>query len=333
MQTNLPRIFFLGSGSLAIPILARLAKSRRLQFLGGATGISRPGKRGKLSPTPVNAAAELTGVTLEEVANVNAPEFLEKLAALRPDLILLVSFGQLLKSEILSLPRCGCVNIHPSPLPRYRGASPVVQTILQREPATDICFMQMETGLDSGPVYARIPVKLTGDEYADELERALAELAADHLDDILTDIAAGTLAPIAQSGESTYCTKIAKAAGEIDWRRDAADIFAQIRAYHPWPGAFSWEVTGNAPCRLTINRAKLRPELSAEPGKTVAGESKALCVGCGSGGALELTEVVPQGGKPMSGIGFRNGRRGASLQFSAGEILPDGSPNLQGKNS
>lgn len=326
MSINKLKIFFLGSGTLAVPVLKTLAASSILTFAGGATGISKPGKRGKkLIPTPVNQAADFTGVTLEEVGDVNTPEFVEKLKEIDPDMILVVSFGQILKSDILSLPRYGCVNIHPSVLPRYRGASPVVQAILNQDKYTEVCYMQMERGLDSGAVYRRIPCQLDGTEYCDALEKHLSEIAADNLEETLTGIADGKYQPIPQSGEITLCGKTGKNDGIINWYDDVQNIYAKIRAFHPWPGGCAWEISGNEPCRLTISKVLPRPDLSAAPGVMVTGTPKnQLCIGCGSGGALELLEVIPQGGKAMTGASFRNGRRGANLVFSPSGA-PDGS--------
>ena len=324
------KVFFIGSGNFAVAPLLMLPKCRNIDFIGGATGISRPGKRGnKLLPTPVGAAAKEAGIELEEVENINAPDFIDKLRQLAPDIILLVSFGQILKQEILTLPKFGCINIHPSPLPRYRGASPIVQTILNRDHSTAVCFTEMEKTLDSGKIYYSFPVELTGKEYTGELEKFLSEAAAQKMEAVLLQIADGTLTGTPQSGDISYCGKISKSDCMIDWSKDAAEIDAMIRAYNPWPGACAIDLTGGKAARVSISQVKLHPELSAPPGEMVPGTpKKLLCIGCGSGGALEIQLLTPQGGKPMTGADYRNGKRQETIRFSPASALADLNNNL-----
>ncbi|MCQ2379222.1 MAG: methionyl-tRNA formyltransferase [Victivallaceae bacterium] len=317
-----PKIYFLGSGKLAIPFLKRLKESEKLDFIGGATGISRPGKRGKLPvPTAAKSYAQTIGVELEEISDVNDDAFLDRIEALKPDAILVVSFGQILRRRILTLPRFGCVNVHPSLLPRFRGASPVVQTVLAGDAETGVCFMEVAPALDEGGIYRCFRRKLNGNEYADELEAELGALAAGNLDDTMTAILSGKLPCVPQQGAVTFCGKIAKTDGAIDWRADAATVAAKVRAYHLWPGAFA--VTENDRKRVTVARARIRTDHSGAPGEIVAAARKdELIIGCGRD-ALEIEEIVPAGGKPMSGAAFRNGRRG-DVRFSP-ETLVSGS--------
>ena len=325
-----PKVFFIGSGNFAVAPLLMLPKCREIDFIGGATGVPRPGKRGKkLLPTPVGAAAQAAGIELDEVENINSPDFLAKLKQLNPDFILLVSFGQILKQEILTLPKFGCVNIHPSPLPRYRGASPIVQTILNRDSSTAVCFTEMEKTLDSGKIYYSFPVELTGAEYTGELEKALSAAAAEKMEEVLTKIADGTLPGTPQCGDISYCGKISKNDCLINWNKDALEIDAMIRAYDPWPGACAIDLTGGKSDRVSISRVKVHPELSAPPGEMVPGTpKKMLCIGCGSGGALELIQLTPQGGKPMTGADYRNGKRQETIRFSPASTLADLNNNL-----
>ncbi|MCQ2379670.1 MAG: methionyl-tRNA formyltransferase [Victivallaceae bacterium] len=305
-----PKVYFLGSGKFAVPVLESLVKSDVLDFVGGATGTDRPGKRGrKLVPTPVASAAETLGVSLEKTDNVNSPDFISHLTAIAPDIVLVASFGQLLRGVLLALPKNGCVNIHPSTLPKYRGASPVVQCVLNRDAATEVCFMAMEKTLDSGAVFRRIPRQLNGTEYADELEAELGGISGNALGETLVDIASGKLVPIPQSGDIVVCGKIDKNDGIVDWTGNAENICAMVRAYHGWPGACCFERQSGL--RSVISRARVREGLAASPGEMVMGTPKSeLVIGCGSGGAIEIQEIVPAGGKAMTGAAFRNGRRG-----------------------
>jgi len=314
-----PKIYFLGSGKLAIPFLQALYDSTRLDFIGGATGVAKPGKRGKkLIPTDAQTFAATLGITLEEVPKVNDPAFLAKLAQLTPDVILVVSFGQILRDDLLALPKSGCVNIHPSLLPRYRGASPVVQAVLNQDAETGVCFMEVAPALDAGKIYRLFRRKLDGTEYADELELELASTAANHLDETILAILSGELPGVEQSGEVVVCGKIAKGDAAINWNCDAAEIAAKIRAYHDWPGAFAIERQNGA--RVTISRVTLRRDLQGTPGEMIAGTPKnQLCIAAQTG-ALQLDEVIPAGGKPMTGAAFRNGRRG-EVSFSPESAL------------
>lgn len=315
-----PKIYLLGSGKLAIPFLTALYRSQTLHFVGGATGVSKPGKRGKkLLPTAAKSFAGTLGIELEEVPDVNDPAYLERVKALAPDIILVVSFGQILRRDILALPKSGCVNVHPSLLPRYRGASPVVQAVLNQDDETGVCYMQVAPALDAGNIYRVFRRKLDGSEYADELEAELAETAARHLDETLTGILSGELPGIPQTGNVVVCGKIAKSDAAINWSDDARSIAAKVRAYHAWPGAFAVETATMA--RVAVSRVTLREDLAGEPGKMIPNMPKnQLCIGCGSG-ALQLDEVIPSGGKPMTGAAFRNGRRG-EVSFSPGSELP-----------
>ncbi len=315
-----PKIYLLGSGKLAIPFLTALRQSETLDFVGGATGVSKPGKRGKkLLPTAAKSFAETLGVALEEVPNVNDAAYLERVKALAPDIILVVSFGQILRRDILALPKFGCVNVHPSLLPRYRGASPVVQAVLNQDGETGVCYMQVAPALDAGDIYRVFRRKLDGTEYADELEAELAETAARHLDETLLKILSGELPGVPQSGDVVVCGKIAKSDAAINWRESARNIAAKVRAYHDWPGAFAVEAATGT--RVGISRVTLREDLAGNPGEMVSGTPKnQLCIGCGSG-ALQLDEVIPSGGKAMPGAAYRNGRRG-EVSFSPGSEIP-----------
>ncbi|MBQ6352463.1 MAG: methionyl-tRNA formyltransferase, partial [Lentisphaeria bacterium] len=255
------KIYFLGSGEIAVPVLRACIASPELELLGVGTQPDRAaGRRGRLSPTPVGMAAAESGLAADKTPDVNAPEFLEKLRALAPDMVLVVSFGQLLRQTLLELPRFGCVNVHASLLPRYRGASPIVQALLHRDAATGVCFMRMDKGLDTGAVYRTLEFPLRGDEYADALELELGELAGRAVAETLTGIASGRYLPVEQDhAAATVCRKIRKEDAWIDWRRDAADIAAMVRAYHPWPGARCKVRRTSGDSVLTLRRGEVLP--------------------------------------------------------------------------
>ena len=315
------KIVFLGSGPIAIPILRTLAASDQIELQAVISQLDRPaGRKRILTPTPLAAAALDLGLEVIRTADVNTPEFMEFLRQLAPDMLCVVSFGQILKQGVLSAPRICCVNVHASLLPRYRGASPIVQALLNRDSETGVCFMQMERGLDSGPVYRTLTMPLKGLEYADSLEDDLGQLAADYAVEILRAIADGSLEPAHQDPAGvTVCRKVSKRDGMIDWNMSAKDIEAMTRAYFPWPGA-------GAKCRsksgketaVTICAAKCLTASPLAPG-VCAEVSGKLVVGCGGNSALEICELIPAGGKRMTAAAFRNGMRGEVPEF----ILPE----------
>lgn len=305
------KVFFLGSGRIAVPVLDALRGASALELVGVATQPDRQAGRGRrLVPTPVGERAEAWGIPVDKPASVNSSDFLDKLRSVQPDMVLLVAFGQMLKAGILALPALGCVNMHASLLPRHRGASPIAASILAGDAATGVTFTRMEAGLDCGPVYMRRELRLTGSEYADKLEDDLGALGAEVVCAVLTGIAAGSLAPAPQEHEkATYARKIAKECGRVDWTADAASIERMVRAYHPWPGA-SCEVPASAGARrrLRITAAAVRGDVSGEPGMVMIADKSAWVVACGSG-AVEIRKVVPEGKGEMGGTDFLRGAR------------------------
>jgi len=311
------KIAFLGSGAISAPVLRAAAAAPELEIVLAATQPDQPaGRKRQLRPTPFAEAAAALGIEVLRVADVNAPEFLDALRGSGAEMLLVVSFGQLLRERILALPRFGCVNLHASLLPRYRGASPIVQAILNRDPATGVAFMRMERGLDTGPVYRVFELPLDGTETASRLEDALGELAAVHLAGVLAEIAAGKLLPVPQNDAgATRCGKIRKSDGAVEWDRSAAEIEAMIRAYAPWPGAWSCWESPKGKGAATFRAARILAAPGARPGELFGTSRRQLVIGCGGDSALEILELQPAGGKPMSGAAFLNGLRGESLRF------------------
>ena len=312
-----PRIYFLGSGNIAVPVFKTLAGSEKIELAGAGTQIDRPaGRKCRLVPTPVGAAAAEMGFAIDKIPSVNTPDFIEHLRELRPDILLVLSFGQLLKQPLLEIPAQGCVNIHASLLPAYRGASPVVSAILAGESETGVTFMRMALALDSGPVYCRLRRPLTGKELAGTLEIELGEMASAAVEDLLLKICSGELRPVPQDdGAATFCRKIKKSDGVVDWRKPAAEICAMARAFFPWPGArFQVSAGEGRSVTATIAACCLRPDLCAPPGTFLSTDRKSMIVACGNG-ALEILELIPSGGRRMAASAFRNGMRGAPLSF------------------
>lgn len=304
------KLYFLGSGNIAVPVLDELVNSTKLELVGIGTQQDRlAGRKRQLQPTPVGKYAMVNGLTVDKPASVNDPWFLAKLRECAPDVILVISYGQLLKADILELPKISCLNIHASLLPKYRGASPIINAILNRDSKTGNSFMEMEKGLDTGPVYLTDELPLDSSEYADTLEAKLGKLAARRVVQTILDIIAGKLTAVPQNHQlATVVGKIHKADGIIDWHRTADEIDAMVRAFHPWPGAIFELKMPKRNVKLRITAAKVNNEISARAGEVVQADKQGWVIACGSG-ALEILEVVPQGKKAMRGVDFLNGCR------------------------
>ncbi len=302
-----PKVLFIGSGRLGLPSLAKIAGSEEIDFLGAVTQEDKPaGRKLHLTPTPVGEFARLHGIPLKKIKCVNAPDFLSEAGALNPDFIFLASYGQILKSEILSLPKVEPLNVHGSLLPKHRGAAPVQAAILAGDEEAGISFMRMEKGLDTGPVFAKFAVGISCDDTAHSLEDKLANLAGEHAVDTVLRIFSGELKAVPQDDSAaSYARKIEKSQGAIDWGEDAEVIERKIRAYHPWPGAFSeFEIFGRK-YRLKIISAALAGPLDLPPGGFHLSK-QAFTVACGRG-SLALKIVHPDGRKEMPVADFIHG--------------------------
>lgn len=311
------KVVFLGSGPIAIPVMRALAVSSEIELTAVISQPDRPaGRKRVLTPTPLAQAAIDLGLDAVRTADVNAPEFTEYLREMKPDFLCVVSFGQILKSAVLAVPEICCVNVHASLLPCYRGASPIVQAIINGDKRAGVCFMQMERGLDSGPVFQTLTMELDGSEYADSLETELGELAAEHTVETLQKIADGTCAPVPQDPAGvTVCRKIAKRDGFVSWNSSAPVIEAMSRAYFPWPGAVTQcRIAGGKIQNITICSAKVS-DIPAPATALCADIPGRIIVGCGDSTSLEILELIPSGGKRMSAASFRNGLRGALPEF------------------
>lgn len=302
------KVYFLGSGKIAVPVLNRLVWSDRIELLGIGTQLDRPaGRNKKLHPTPVGEFAHASGLQADKIPSVNVEDYLDYLRWLAPDFIVVVSFGQILKQPLLELPGISCVNVHASLLPRYRGASPIAAAIVNHDVSTGVCFMEMDKGLDTGRVYCTFEYPLSGNERADWLEEALGRLAADKIVGVLEGIVKEKNAPVPQDNElATVTKKIHKGDGIINWNLPAADIESRIRGYYPWPGAAFSLMAHNRRITVRVTSASVHALMSGKPGEVLQADKKGWIVACGMN-ALELLTVVPQDKKEMRGIDFLNG--------------------------
>lgn len=299
----------MGSGDIAVPLLATLNSSKIIEVVGVCTQCDKPAGRKKiLTPTPIGQWCEDNALPVDKSESVNSPEFLAKLAELKIDFIFVVSFGQILRQQLLDTPKIACVNLHASLLPLHRGASPITAAILAGDPEIGVTFMKMDAGLDTGPEYARFAYS-PREERADEMEMILGKLGAKHAEETLAKIADGELNPVPQDNSAaTHSGKIKKSDALIDWNNSATIIERQVRAYHPWPGAHFFIETPKRKIKLTITSAKLAdPTQKAIPGKTIQADKSNWIIACGDG-ALSIKTLKPEGKNEMTAAEFIRGR-------------------------
>lgn len=298
-----PRIIFMGTPAFAVPSLRALAG--RYSVAGVVTQPDRPAGRGRQPvASPVKQWAVGAGLPLLQPARLREPAAQEQLTAWAPDLIVVAAFGQLLPPAVLSLPRYGCLNVHASLLPRWRGAAPIAAAIAAGDAETGVTLMLMDAGLDTGPMLAKRAAPIQPADTTAALTERLAELGAALLIDSLPDYLAGALPAEPQPpGLATYAPQLRKEAGRLDFARPAAELERQLRAVTPWPGAYTlWQ---DQP--LKILAVRVLDETPA-PAGTVFAASDGPAVACGFG-AVALDLVQPAGKKPMAGPDFIRGAR------------------------
>ena len=293
------RVVFAGTPAFAVPALDALVLARHEVVLV-LTQPDRPSGRGlRLAASPVALCAERHGLPVSKPESLRAPSAREQLEALAPDVMVVAAYGQILPQAVLDIPRRGCINIHASLLPRWRGAAPIHRAILAGDPETGVSIMCMDAGLDTGPVLLERSVPIQAGDTTGSLTDRLAHLGAEALVDALGRLDA--LQPRPQdSSRATYAAKVAKAEALVDWSRPAEELARLVRAFNPAPGAQA-TVRG---IRLKVWEAHPLPDPHAA--REVVGASDQLCVGCGVG-SLRLDVVQREGGRRLSGEEFLRG--------------------------
>lgn len=300
------RIVFAGTPDFAAQHLAHLLR-QNCNVVSAYSQPDRPSGRGKkLAPTPVKALAERHNIPVRQPLALDAAA-LEELASFQPDLMVVVAYGLLLPPAALSLPRLGCVNVHASLLPRWRGAAPIERAILAGDRETGVCIMQMEAGLDTGPVLARASTPISLDDNSETLTARLVTLGCDTLLKVLEQLAEGSAQAIPQpEAGAVYARKLRKEEAGIHWADPAAAIHNQVRAFYPRSPAFC--LYNNE--RLRILRAEIHPvQARSEPGTILSMTSDSMTVACGAD-ALTVSQVQLEGKNPMTLRELLNGRPG-----------------------
>jgi methionyl-tRNA formyltransferase len=298
------RVVFMGTPEFSLaPLNAIFARGHEIAAV--YTRAPKPaGRRGlELTPSPVHAAAEKLGIEVRTPKNFREPETVEAFRALQADVAVVVAYGLILPKDVLAAPKLGCLNIHASLLPRWRGAAPIQRAIMAGDAETGVEVMQMEEGLDTGPVGMTAKLSITPDMTAGEAHDRLSALGGDLIGRALEALAQGRLSFTPQSDEGLiYAKKIDKVEARIDFARSAAELHNLIRGLSPFPGAFFEADFGKGPERVKIVRSQLAPG-SGDPGEIL---DAAPTIACGSG-ALKLVEVQRAGRGVVSGVEFARG--------------------------
>ena len=301
------RVAFAGTPEFSVPALAALLRSRH-SVVGVLTQPDRPAGRGRqLTASPVKQLALASGLPLDQPQTLKSVDGRAALARWQSDLLVVVAYGLILPPAALELPRLGCVNIHASLLPRWRGAAPIQRAILAGDSETGVTIMQMDAGLDTGPMLCVRRVAIAPDATSADLQTSLAAEGAAALLEAVDALADGRARPVPQPAEGvSYAHKIAKSEAPIDWSRSAIDIDRQIRAFNPWPMATTvldgetLRVHGAHPAPATDAASR------AQPGTILDLHDEALHVACGAG-VLGLTMLQRPGRRAMSAREFSQG--------------------------
>lgn len=309
------RIVFIGTGEIGVPVLRSLLNSPEHQLVGVVTQPDKPAGRDlRMAAPPIKAAMAGEALSVYQPARIKGEEAVAEIRVLAPDVIVVMAYGQILPRSVLEIPRVACLNLHASLLPRHRGAAPIQAAILAGDRESGMTVMYMNEGLDTGDVLLQSRFEIAEDETGGSLHGRLAQIAPAALDDALTHLQKGNAPRIPQdSSLATYAPKLEREDGRLDWSEAAALIERKIRAFNPWPGAFT--LTRDAAGRerkLKIFSATVVSAAQSAPGEVV--RSDGLIVIAAKDGALSLGEVQLEGKRRMSAAEFWRGHA-APMRF------------------
>jgi methionyl-tRNA formyltransferase len=296
-------IIFFGTPEFALPSLKALIRTGETINLVVTQTDKVKGRGHTLTPPPIKVAAREVGLKVAQPVNLRDETFLEELASGKPEFIIVVAYGKILPKMVLDLPRRGCVNVHASLLPRYRGAAPIAWAIIRGEEKTGITTMLMDEGLDTGPVLSQQEIEIGADDTAATLGRKVADAGASLLIETIKGMRSGSVKPLPQTDDATYAPPLKKEDGIIDWSRSAVEISHFVRGMQPWPGAY---------CSINHERVTLLRTMPVEgegrPGVIERILKDSFLIGTGHG-LLSIAELQPAGKKPMPASAFIHGRK------------------------
>ena len=298
------KVVFMGTPDFAVGTLEEIVKAGH-EVAAVVTQPDKPKGRGKtLMPTPVKEAALKYAIPVYQPLKVRAEEFVKVLEKIAPDIIVVAAFGQIISKEILELPKYGCINVHASLLPAYRGAAPIQWAVINGDKESGVTIMQMDEGLDTGDVLYCKKIAIDPEETSGELFDRVTAVGAEALCETIPQIAAGTLTAVPQQHENaTLAPMLNKEMAEFHLTDSAAHIHNWVRGMNPWPGA--WFITSGGK-KIKVMSCRVAAANGEAPGTVLA--TKPLTIACGEG-AIQLLEVVPEGKKPMDGTAFAAGLR------------------------
>ena len=311
MQANDLRTVFMGTPDFALQTLQGLIDAG-CNLVGVYTQPDRPKGRGKqMAAPPVKELARQHGIPVYQPQKLRQPEVVAELEALNPDLIVVVAYGQILPKSVLDIPTHGCINVHASLLPKYRGAAPINKAIIDGATETGITTMDMDVGLDTGDMLVKMTLPIGAEETAGELHDRLAVLGRETMEETLRQLCAGTLQREVQDDtRSTYAPMMKKEDGRIDWSRSALDVHNLVRGLDPWPGAYT-SLDGEL---LKLARTTPEDNGDAPPGTVIAADRDGVRIACGNGSLL-VRELQLAGRKRLAAADFL---RGCPLQPGTG---------------
>jgi len=301
------RIVFMGTPGLARVSLDALLRESAFELVGVVTQPDRPkGRELKLQPSPVKEAAVRAGLPVLQPAKARDENFLSELGRLRPDLVAVAAYGQILPKLILELPRFGCLNVHTSMLPKYRGAAPIQWAILNGDSETGVTIMKMDVGLDTGDILTQRATPIQPADNAQTLHDRLAQMGAELLVQTIPDYVAGKIQPRPQPTDGvSHAPKLKKEDGRIDWNLPARTIWNRVRAFTPWPGAFTFLPAQPRAQLLKIWEGEVVSE-SGRPGEIMCTDKSGIVIGCCKD-ALRITILQREGGRRMTAAEFLAG--------------------------
>ena len=296
------RVLFIGTGEIGVPVLRSLLSSTDHELVGVVTQPDKPvGREQQIEPPPIKKAIAGIAVPILQPARVKDAEAIEEIRSLKPDVMVVMAYGQILPRDVLEIPKVACLNLHASLLPRWRGAAPIQAAIAAGDRETGITVMYMDEGLDTGDILLQRKIEILPADTGGLLHERLAQIAPEALFQSLHLLAAGNAPRLPQDGaRATYAPKLKREHGEIDWCESADAINRKIRAYNPWPGAFMKLGRQN----LKIFSASL-VDLNGQPGEILRSDNK-LVIAAGKR-ALSLGEVQLEGKRRMSAAEFLRG--------------------------